>query len=421
MNESKMKITIHRGANEIGGNCVEIATEKTRLIFDIGIPLSAMDDHLPCEHYEIEGLKGLYKNEGAEDSSEQPVVAVFISHYHADHFGLLLSMRDDVPIYASPLTKELIYNVDSPVNKKPYYKREICELVQNGSYPKWQDVHIGDITVSPWTVDHSAAGALGFVIFSGKETFFYSGDLRFHGKEKKEIMQELTTTLSKAAIDVMLLEGTNLGKEEKQILYRSEEDITEALKKSFKEQGEKLGIIYFSSQNADRFRSVHDACVNSNHTLVIDPYTARCLQAFHNHDESFPCYWENNIAILSMESRLDEKFLKRATGKKYPKHFVTLEEIYAHPERYVVKTNFYMQEEFFKHFKPEEMNLIYSQWEGYIKKNEELAKLHKQELVKVIHCSGHAYKEDLEKFIREVNPKELLPIHTEHSELMPNC
>ena len=37
-------VTVHRGSNEIGGNCVEIATAKSRLILDVGMPLSEMMD-----------------------------------------------------------------------------------------------------------------------------------------------------------------------------------------------------------------------------------------------------------------------------------------------------------------------------------------------------------------------------------------
>jgi len=34
-----MKLTIHRGTHEIGGTCVELATENTRILIDIGLPL----------------------------------------------------------------------------------------------------------------------------------------------------------------------------------------------------------------------------------------------------------------------------------------------------------------------------------------------------------------------------------------------
>jgi len=38
-------VMVHRGSNEIGGNCVEIATAKSRLILDVGMPLSEMMDN----------------------------------------------------------------------------------------------------------------------------------------------------------------------------------------------------------------------------------------------------------------------------------------------------------------------------------------------------------------------------------------
>jgi len=34
-----MKLIIHRGTHEIGGSCVEIETDKTRILIDFGMPL----------------------------------------------------------------------------------------------------------------------------------------------------------------------------------------------------------------------------------------------------------------------------------------------------------------------------------------------------------------------------------------------
>ena len=36
-----MRVIVHRGTREIGGSCVEVATTKTRLIVDLGMPLVA--------------------------------------------------------------------------------------------------------------------------------------------------------------------------------------------------------------------------------------------------------------------------------------------------------------------------------------------------------------------------------------------
>ncbi len=38
-----MKFRIHRGTKEIGGSCVEVWTENTRILLDFGMPLVEKD------------------------------------------------------------------------------------------------------------------------------------------------------------------------------------------------------------------------------------------------------------------------------------------------------------------------------------------------------------------------------------------
>ena len=33
-----MKLTIHRGAKEIGGTCIEIQSENSKILIDFGLP-----------------------------------------------------------------------------------------------------------------------------------------------------------------------------------------------------------------------------------------------------------------------------------------------------------------------------------------------------------------------------------------------
>ena len=39
----KMNFKIHRGTQEIGGSCVEVWTDTTRIVVDIGMPLVVSD------------------------------------------------------------------------------------------------------------------------------------------------------------------------------------------------------------------------------------------------------------------------------------------------------------------------------------------------------------------------------------------
>lgn len=90
-----MKIHIHRGQNQIGGSIIEISTETTKIIFDVGINL---DEDATINVPEI---KGLFHGVKEYD-------AVFISHYHSDHFGLLDYIVPDIPIYIGERAYKII-------------------------------------------------------------------------------------------------------------------------------------------------------------------------------------------------------------------------------------------------------------------------------------------------------------------------
>lgn len=61
-----VKLTIHRGTHQIGGYCVELGTETTRIIADIGMPLEKVDrksKYTPAQLLErkiLPDVKGLY-------------------------------------------------------------------------------------------------------------------------------------------------------------------------------------------------------------------------------------------------------------------------------------------------------------------------------------------------------------------------
>ena len=39
-----MKIIVHRGTKQIGGTCIELSTANTRIILDIGLPLTTTEE-----------------------------------------------------------------------------------------------------------------------------------------------------------------------------------------------------------------------------------------------------------------------------------------------------------------------------------------------------------------------------------------
>lgn len=69
-----MKTIIHRGQNQIGGNIIEISTNTTKILLDVGLELD--DD----SNQTLPDISGLFDYAGYD--------AIFISHYHGDHIGL---------------------------------------------------------------------------------------------------------------------------------------------------------------------------------------------------------------------------------------------------------------------------------------------------------------------------------------------
>jgi ribonuclease J len=129
-----MKIVIHRGKNQIGGSIIELSTDDTKILFDIGLEL---DDEKNKVLPEIEGL---FDSKGYD--------AVFISHYHSDHLGLAYEIYRDIPIYIGENSYKIIRSSDE-------YKA-VNTISPKGYLSHGIPIVIGDINVTPYLCDHSA-------------------------------------------------------------------------------------------------------------------------------------------------------------------------------------------------------------------------------------------------------------------------
>ena len=90
-----LKINVLRGQDQIGGSIIEMSTETTRIIVDAGANLGEgkLYAHVPK-------VPGLFSGKPSYD-------AVFVSHYHSDHMGLLKHVVDGIPIYMGHATYDI--------------------------------------------------------------------------------------------------------------------------------------------------------------------------------------------------------------------------------------------------------------------------------------------------------------------------
>ena len=393
-----MKVTIHKGSQEIGGTCIQLSSGKTSLLLDAGLPLSA--DSQPV------------------DLSRLTVDALLVSHPHQDHFGLMASLPSGTPVYMGALARSLIDATQVFLGKDRY-------ALDFHDFKAWQPFTIGDFTITAYLVDHSAADAYAFLIEAEGKRLFYSGDLRSHGR--KGILFENLVKRPIRNIDLLFLEGTMLHRNND--LFPDEMAVENTIFQTIQQQ-KNISFLLSSSQNIDRVVSAYRACKRAGKLLVIDIYTAWVLEQLRQITQNTPAMDWPEIRVFAKHSQ-DERL------KANPEYFgdfrkrlylnrVKREELHATPESFLYfgkMSSFHLIDEFKNAAAP--VNVIYSQWLGYLDGkhadyfgSDQIAAYRSDPAVNFVyaHTSGHAPIEDLKKLATALKPRMLVPIHTEHAE-----
>ncbi|MBU4012971.1 MAG: hypothetical protein KJ550_05845, partial [Proteobacteria bacterium] len=80
-------------------------------------------------------------------------------------------------------------------------------------------------------------------------------------------------------------------------------------------------------------------------------------------------------------------------------------------DKIVIKDNYLTRTVFAKKKDIADSKLIYSMWDGYLPEVEPFWAEHKIPIIQV-HTSGHAYIDELQKFVKAIKPKCIIPVHT---------
>jgi len=377
------KLVIHKGTNEIGGSCVELSTENTTILIDYG---SVLDET------------------STPAKIDKKIDAILLSHSHIDHFGEIKNIPN-IPIYSSPITKELIKITSIFVTKD--------EIKNNFHFfkPK-KSFEIGDFTITPYPTDHSAIDSFAFLIEAKGVKVLYSGDFRNNGR-KNYLFNNLLKEKKLKNIDYLLLEGTLISRDSYQ---KTEQALENEMIKVLKD--DKLALLISSSQNIDRLVTAYRSAIQSGRDFVVDIYTALILDKAKLVSKNLPKIEWDRVKVYNNPNQFEK------IEKYYPKflnllkcNFEARDNILKNPSKYLLKIPNYQ-------IKFDEANIIYSQWKGYIQKDETLQKLKQKHTFHYIHTSGHANIKTLKEFVEKINPKRVIPIHTEEKhkfkEIFPN-
>ena len=387
MDSNKLNLTIHRGTNQIGGSCVEIATASIRLLIDIGLPLDSVVK-------KPEDLKQyLPKIEGHID-------AVFISHYHQDHHGLLAELDSSIPVYVSAGTAKM-FGINAVFLRMP--KVENLRI-----FDVKTPITVGDITITAFLVDHSAYDAMAFLIEADGKQILYSGDIRTHGV-KGSLYKYLPQN-----VDYLILEGTNIGKPESK--SQTESEIKDQFVELFKKYPDRINYVWSSGQNIDRLVQIYVASLKARRTFVADLYVANVLHEIHQLNANIPSpYSHPNYRVWYakyQELKENENLAFRLKRFK-----IKSKEIAESPEKYVVIIRPTLLK-YIQKINAAQANVVTSIWKDYEirTKNEAFFDwVDKKGYNRFqYHTSGHADQAGLKKIVSHICSNQIIPIHTQN-------
>ena len=409
-----MQLTVYRGTHEIGGNCVEVRTNSTRIILDVGRPLFNADRKL----FDDNVLRGKSVDELLEAKilprvpglfGEGPVpAAIFLSHAHLDHTGLLPYTRSKIPVYATTGTSKMM-SAGGIFARQVEIPRERYRKLVPG-----ETTRIGDLRVTTFSVDHSAYGSVAFLIEGDGKAVLYSGDIRLHGR-KTGMAKTLLAALKDKTVDVLLLEGTLLGSSRSKGVneYHLEEEIRKLVHKT-----NGLVLASFSPQHVDRLVGFIKAAQRTRRTFVADVYTAYILHLIDSETGTPPPITSKGIRVFYPQFFLST--FQRKNLRKIHDMFladqITLEEIRSDPAKHVMVFRATMLDSDFGGQLPPGSLCLFSRWEGYLDQPDWQTMQKKIEAtggkLAHVHTSGHAFVEDLEKLVKDIAPRKTVPVHT---------
>ena len=395
-----MKVRVHRGSKEIGGNCIEVNSSDKSIILDIGMPLTLANQH-DAELPEIEGLG---------NGSNQNLLGIVISHPHQDHYGLLPMVHSSIPVYIGK-DAHAILEASAAFSPSGLHIEHVVH------YRHKEPFQIGIFKITPYLNDHSAYDAYSLLIEADGKTLFYTGDFRTHGR-KAGAFNDLLKQGPKN-VDALLMEGTNISRQNRDYRTKTENDLEVEIKEIL-QNAKGLGLVWFSGQNIDRFVTFYKAAKKSGRTMIVDIYIAHILDAIDN--PKIPSPLSSDLRVF-LPSRMRSKVIRDESFglvSPYYEKRIYLDEIRENTKDFLMTFRPMMMPDLEKANCLSDASLIYSMWEGYLDKGDnDIREWCKRYEINfhISHTSGHSDLMGMEQLVKSINPKKLIPIHTLKPEL----
>lgn len=385
-----MNLKVIKGAHQIGGSITTIETASTKIVIDFGEDLCSASNTA--------------ENERKLVSEIDDAGAVFITHSHQDHIGLVNRIPKDIPVYMEEMSRRIL-EVGSDFHINEPLKRPVNTFHLTKEKPT-QPIEVGDMTITPYIVDHSSYNSCMFLIEAEGKRILHTGDYRNHGRKGKLF---LPTLKSIGHIDCLITEGTTLSRKDQNI-YKTEQELELIAKNLFAKYDQVF--VLSSSTNLDRIVTFYKA--RGDKKVVFDTFTQAVTTAvnFKITSKSPDVFVWHPIAYRKNKTReFQETYMNNTYDYKFLPNYIMFIKQSMLPDLYKLKKENMMKK----------ACLVYSMWNGYIEKEPKLASMiEKAKKMGLdfyeLHTSGHADTKAMKQMDEYLKPDKTIIIHTENED-----
>lgn len=286
-----VRLTVLGGGRQVGRSCFLMQTQESRILLDAGVDVSAP-------------IKNAYPYFDCPEFNINELDAIVLSHPHSDHSAmipLLYKFGYRGPVYCTAPTRDIaalmaldyISVAFKEAKKAPFTSTDVKEMVKHTICLDYEEVYdiTPDIRLTLYNAGHTLGSAMVHLhIGNGLHNFLYTGDLKY---QKTQLLEPAITKFPR--LETVMIEATYGGKDN--ILpprEKAEEEIVEHIQKTI-ERGGKVLIPVLGVGRAQEIMLVIEKLIREGKMKEIPVYVQGMVWDITGIHTAYPDFLNNEV------------------------------------------------------------------------------------------------------------------------------